>query len=130
VGFIRDLPHGLVDAFEATLQEATSADLLLHVVDASHPGYPEQIDQVMSVLQDIGAQDVPQWLIFNKIDALPPENQPHLLQDLYLHDGLALPRLFLSARSGLNLDGLRQRLLEQAQAHADSLLTLQAAHVT
>ncbi|MEK0432185.1 MAG: hypothetical protein RL700_392, partial [Pseudomonadota bacterium] len=99
-------------------------------VDASHPGYPEQIDQVMSVLQDIGAQDVPQWLIFNKIDALPAENQPHLLQDLYLHDGLALPRLFLSARSGLNLDGLRQRLLEQAQAHADSLLTLQAAHVT
>jgi hypothetical protein len=46
VGFIRDLPHGLVDAFEATLQEATSADLLLHVVDASHPNYPEQMAEV------------------------------------------------------------------------------------
>jgi GTP-binding protein HflX len=70
VGFIRDLPHGLVDAFEATLQEATSADLLLHVVDASHPSYPEQIAQVQSVLADIGASDVPQLLIFNKVDAL------------------------------------------------------------
>jgi GTP-binding protein HflX len=130
VGFIRDLPHGLVDAFEATLQEATSADLLLHVVDASHPGYPEQIEQVMSVLSDIGAQDVPQWLIFNKIDALPPENQPLLMQDLYVHDGQALPRLFLSARSGMNIDSLRQRLLKHALAHEDSLLTLQAAHVS
>ncbi|MCF8169842.1 MAG: GTPase HflX [Methylotenera sp.] len=130
VGFIRDLPHGLVDAFEATLQEATSADLLLHVVDASHPNYPEQIDQVMSVLQDIGAQDVPQWLIFNKIDALTPENQPQMLHDVYVHDGQAFPRLFLSAGTGFNLDGLRQRILQQAQAHADSLLTLQSAHVT
>ena len=60
VGFIRDLPHGLVDAFEATLQEATSADLLLHVVDASHPDHPEQIEQVMSVLHDIGASELPQ----------------------------------------------------------------------
>lgn len=130
VGFIRDLPHGLVDAFEATLQEATSADLLLHVVDASHPGYPEQIDQVMSVLQDIGAQDVPQWLIFNKTDALPPENQPLMLQDVYVHDGIAYPRLFVSAAKGFNLDGLRQRLLQQAQSHADFLLTLQPAHVS
>jgi len=130
VGFIRDLPHGLVDAFEATLQEATSADLLLHVVDASHPGYPEQIEQVMSVLQDIGAQDVPQWLIFNKTDALAPENQPLMLQDVYVHDGIAYPRLFVSAAKGFNLDGLRQRLLQQAQSHADFLLTLQPAHVS
>jgi GTP-binding protein HflX len=130
VGFIRDLPHGLVDAFEATLQEATSADLLLHVVDASHPGYPEQIEQVISVLQDIGAQDVPQWLIFNKTDALAPENQPLMLQDVYVHDGIAHPRLFVSAAKGFNLDGLRQRLLQQAQSHADFLLTLQPAHVS
>lgn len=130
VGFIRDLPHGLVDAFEATLQEATSADLLLHVVDASHPGYTEQVEQVMSVLQDIGAQDVPQWLIFNKTDALAPENQPLMLQDVYVHDGIAYPRLFVSAAKGFNLDGLRQRLLQQAQSHADFLLTLQPAHVS
>lgn len=121
VGFIRDLPHGLVDAFEATLQEATSADLLLHVVDASHPGYPEQIAQVQSVLADIGAADVPQLLIFNKIDALDDSQQPRLLQDVYMLDDLAVPRIFLSAQAGLNLDGLRQRLLLQAQAHAAAL---------
>ena len=124
VGFIRDLPHGLVDAFEATLQEATSADVLLHVVDASHPGYPEQIEQVMSVLKDIGASEVPQWLVFNKIDALPPEQLPRLMQDMYLYDGLAIPRIFLSASTGLNLDSLRQRLLQHAQQHTDERLTL------
>ena len=55
VGFIRDLPHGLVDAFQATLQEAIDADLLLHVVDASNPGFPEQMAQVQKVLNEIGA---------------------------------------------------------------------------
>jgi GTP-binding protein HflX len=127
VGFIRDLPHGLVDAFEATLQEATSADLLLHVVDASHPGYPEQIEQVMAVLNDIGASEVPQWLVFNKIDALPPEQLPRLMQDLYLWNGVTIPRIFISAQTGLNLDMLRQRLLDQAQQHDNSLLTLVSA---
>jgi GTP-binding protein HflX len=82
------------------------------------------------VLQDIGAQDVPQWLIFNKTDALAPENQPLMLQDVYVHDGIAHPRLFVSAAKGFNLDGLRQRLLKQAQSHADFLLTLQPAHVS
>ena len=114
VGFIRDLPHGLVDAFAATLQEATSADLLLHVVDCSHPDYPEQITQVQSVLEDIGAIDVPQLLVFNKVDALPSDQQPRLLQDVFIIDGVALPRIFLSARSGANLDILRQRLLHLA----------------
>ena len=127
VGFIRDLPHGLVNAFEATLQEATSADLLLHVVDASHPGYPEQITQVMSVLKDIGADTVPQWLIFNKIDALPPAQMPRLMQDMYLCDNQPVPRIFLSAQTGLNLDLLRQRLLDQAMQHDNSLLTLVSA---
>ena len=129
VGFIRDLPHGLVDAFEATLQEATSADLLLHVVDASHPGYPEQIQQVMSVLKDIGADEVPQWLIFNKMDALPEERQPGFIQDQYLFEGISIPRLFLSARSGLNLDNLRQRLLEHAHKHEENRLTLLTAEL-
>ena len=123
VGFIRDLPHGLVDAFEATLQEATAADLLLHVVDASHPSYPEQIAQVQSVLADIGAANVPQLLIFNKTDALEEAQRPRMLQDVYMLDGLAVPRLFLSAQSGFNLDSLRQRLLHHAQAHSHALLT-------
>ena len=62
VGFIRDLPHGLIEAFQATLQEAAQAQLLLHVVDASNPDHPEQIMQVMSVLKEIGADQVPQHL--------------------------------------------------------------------
>jgi len=114
VGFIRDLPHGLVDAFAATLQEATSADLLLHVVDCSHADYPEQIAQVQSVLADIGATDVAQLLVFNKVDALANDQQPRLLQDVFVVDGVAIPRIFVSAQTGANLDGLRQRLMETA----------------
>jgi len=114
VGFIRDLPHGLVDAFAATLQEAISADLLLHVVDCSHPDYPEQIVQVQSVLEDIGATDVAQLLVFNKVDALPSDQQPRMLQDVFIIDGLAVPRIFVSAQTGDNLDTLRQRLLQKA----------------
>jgi len=114
VGFIRDLPHGLVDAFAATLQEATSADLLLHVVDCSHADYPEQIAQVQLVLADIGATDVDQLLVFNKVDALANDQQPRLLQDVFVVDGVAIPRIFVSAQTGANLDGLRQRLMETA----------------
>jgi GTP-binding protein HflX len=114
VGFIRDLPHGLVDAFAATLQEATSADLLLHVVDCSHPDYPEQIVQVQSVLEDIGATDVPKLLVFNKVDALPSDQQHRIWQDIFIMDGLAVPRVFVSAQTGGNLDSLRQRLLQTA----------------
>ena len=110
VGFIRDLPHGLVDAFQATLQEAVDADLLLHVVDASNPGFPEQMAQVQKVLHEIGAADIPQLLVFNKLDALPSEQRPPSLQDQYDVDGQMLPRLFVSARSGEGLDALRSAL--------------------
>ncbi|MFL6661811.1 MAG: GTPase HflX, partial [Rhizobacter sp.] len=68
VGFIRDLPHKLVEAFEATLQEAADADLLLHVVDAASPLLTEQMSEVQRVLADIGAQGVPQVLVYNKFD--------------------------------------------------------------
>ena len=114
VGFIRDLPHTLVDAFEATLQEAAQADLLLHVVDASHPDWPEQLAQVQSVLADIGAAEVPQWLIFNKVDRLEPQNRPVNTEDVYEWDGRALPRVFLSAVTGEGMALLRQRLAEFA----------------
>ncbi len=110
VGFIRDLPHGLVEAFQATLQEATEADLLLHVVDAANPDFPEQMAEVAKVLAEIGAQDVPQLLVFNKADALPPERQPLALQDVYEVDGRPVPRAFVSARTGLGLGRLRQAL--------------------
>ena len=113
VGFIRDLPHGLIDAFQATLQEAADADLLLHVVDASNPNFPEQMNEVKRVLQEIGAKDVPQWLIFNKIDTIPPERQPLEMFDLYEVDGLPLKRLFVSAQSGQGVPMLRQMLAEE-----------------
>ena len=113
VGFIRDLPHGLIDAFQATLQEAADADLLLHVVDASNPNFPEQMNEVKRVLREIGAKDVPQWLIFNKIDTIPPERQPLEMFDLYEVDGVPLKRLFVSAQSGQSVPMLRQMLAEE-----------------
>ena len=113
VGFIRDLPHGLIDAFQATLQEAADADLLLHVVDASNPNFPEQMNEVKRVLREIGAEDVPQWLIFNKIDNIPPELQPLEMFDLYEIDGVPLKRLFVSAQSGQGVPLLRKMLAEE-----------------
>ena len=119
VGFIRDLPHGLVDAFQATLQEAIDADLLLHVVDAANPEFPQQIEQVMKVLQEIGADDIPQLLVFNKIDALAPDAQPLRMEDTYALDGVQVPRIFASARTLAGITPLRQQLAARAlQAHA------------
>jgi GTP-binding protein HflX len=122
VGFIRDLPHGLVDAFKATLQETIDADVLLHVVDASNPNFPEQIAQVQAVLREIGAQDVPQILVFNKIDALASDAQPVRLEDSYEIDGLQCPRLFLSARALTGLQGLRDHLSRLAAAGRTEVL--------
>jgi GTP-binding protein HflX len=116
VGFIRDLPHGLVDAFKATLQEAVDADLLLHVVDASNPHYPEQMDEVRSVLEEIGAADVPQLVIFNKLDAIEPERRPVRLKDHMEVGGQLLTRIFLSARTGEGLAELREELAQRAMA--------------
>ncbi|KAB7616422.1 GTPase HflX [Verminephrobacter sp. Larva24] len=116
VGFIRDLPHGLIDAFEATLQEAVDADLLLHVVDASNPDFPEQMAQVERVLHEIGAADIAQMLVFNKLDALPAQRRPLRLQDQYERAGQGLERWFVSARSGEGLDLLRQALAAKVLA--------------
>jgi GTPase len=110
VGFIRDLPHGLINAFQATLQEAVDADLLLHVVDAANPHHPEQIAEVQRVLQEIGAGDVPQLLVFNKLDALENGRQPLQLADMFELDGQPVPRIFASARSGQGLPALREQL--------------------
>ncbi len=114
VGFIRDLPHGLIEAFQATLQEAAQAQLLLHVVDASNPDHPEQIDQVQSVLREIGADQVPQLLVFNKIDALEPHQRPLQRRDHYQLEGRPIERIFVSAVSGEGLPLLRQALAERA----------------
>lgn len=118
VGFIRDLPHGLVDAFAATLQEAVDADLLLHVVDASNPAHPEQIASVMQVLQEIGADQTPQILVFNKLDAMDPATIPGLLADAMELDGQSVPRIYLSARSGEGVAALRGWLAQRVVAQA------------
>lgn len=122
VGFIRDLPHGLVDAFAATLQEAVDADLLLHVVDASNPAHPEQIASVMGVLKDIGADHVPQVLVFNKLDAMDPATIPSALVDLMELDGQSVPRIYVSARSGQGLAELRGMLADRVLAQAVDML--------
>lgn len=127
VGFIRDLPHGLVDAFAATLQEAVDADVLLHVVDAASPEHVLQMQQVCKVLDEIGAGDIAQILVFNKIDALSPQQIPSSVQDSYELHGRRMPRVFLSARTGQGLDGLRRLLAQRvmdspgftAVAHSD-----------
>lgn len=117
VGFIRHLPHQLVEAFHATLEETTGADLLLHVVDASAGERDGQMEQVQAVLQEIGAGQVPVLEVFNKIDALDAV-QPQIQRDA---QGLPV-RVWLSARDGdgleLLLQALRERLLpELYQAH-------------
>ena len=123
VGFIRDLPHGLIDAFAATLQEAADADLLLHVVDASSPDYFEQIEQVQRVLGEIGAGDVPQLLVFNKLDAMT-ENRPIQLCDMFalkepFEDSTrAVERVFVSAANGEGLPDLRRVLARRVAAQS------------
>jgi GTP-binding protein HflX len=116
VGFIRDLPHTLVEAFEATLQEAADADLLLHVVDAASPTLREQMTEVLRVLRSIGAADIPQLLVFNKSDQLPDWQSPPGLDEVELEAGLAVTRLFVSALSGQGLAELRGVLATAALA--------------
>jgi GTP-binding protein HflX len=104
VGFIRELPHQLVAAFRATLEETIHADLLLHVVDAASPVRMEQIEQVNAVLKEIGADHIPQILVWNKIDAAGLE--PGLERDEYDK----IRRVFISAQSGAGLDLLREAI--------------------
>lgn len=108
VGFVRELPHQLVAAFRATLEETIHSDLLLHVVDGSSPVRMEQIEQVNDVLREIGADHIPQILVWNKIDAA--DLQPGVERDEY--DKIS--RVFISARSGAGLDLLRDAIVEAA----------------
>ncbi len=113
VGFIRDLPHKLVEAFQATLSEAVQADLLLHVVDASSPNLQEQHDEVQRVLAEIGAELVPQVLVYNKIDQLDSACQPRNQVDVIeVSPDVHFPRVFVSALSGAGLDNLRDVIAE------------------
>ena len=116
VGFIKHLPHSLVESFRATLDEAAEADLLLHVVDAASPVRDEQIAEVDKVLAEIGAQDIPQVLVFNKIDlrGLPAGVE----RDEYGK----ISRVWVSAHTGVGLDQLRQALAEAAEEQVNSLV--------
>ena len=113
VGFIRDLPHTLIEAFRATLQEAADADLLLHVVDGASPELAEQIVEVERVLGEIGAASVAQIVVFNKLDRLTDTERPrNLVDSIELVGGRRVPRVFASARTGEGLEALRLRIAE------------------
>lgn len=123
VGFIRDLPHKLVEAFEATLQEAAEADLLLHVVDAASPYLDEQMKEVARVLTDIGADQVQQILVFNKCDKLEENQRPRAPADILEINGVRLQRVFVSALQNGGLDALR-KIISQLIQSADSELAV------
>ena len=123
VGFIRKLPHQLVESFKSTLDEVREADLLLHVVDISHPNFEEQIAVVKETLQEIGAGEKPVFLIFNKIDAysfiqkdeddLTPVTKENMTLDELKNSWIAkanTPCIFISARERINIDKLRKDL--------------------
>ncbi len=117
VGFVRDLPHQLVEAFRATLEETAAADLLLHVVDSAAPDRDEQIEQVQRVLAEIGADRVPQMMVFNKVDrgGLAPGVERDPCGNIH--------SVRLSATTGAGVDGLRQALVERIEAAERSAAT-------
>jgi GTP-binding protein HflX len=121
VGFIRDLPHKLVEAFEATLQEAADADLLLHVIDAASPLMAEQQAEVDRVLEEIGAGAVPQLLVHNKCDLLEDSLQPREPVDwIDAGAGVRRQRVFVSARTGDGLVALRKAIAEVVLARLNA----------
>ncbi len=107
VGFIRHLPHKLVESFRATLEESSNADLLLHVIDAHEPERDQQIEQVLAVLGEIGANELPMLEVYNKVD-LMEGIEPQIQRDA---DGKP-QRVWVSARDGLGLDLVRQAIAE------------------
>jgi GTPase len=125
VGFIRKLPHHLVESFKSTLDEVREADLLLHVVDISHPGFEDQIGIVNQTLQEIHAADKPTIVVFNKTDAysfipkeeddLSPRQKENLTLEELKNSWMArnnAPSIFISALKKQNIDGLRELLYE------------------
>ena len=123
VGFIRKLPTQLIESFKSTLDEVREADLLMHVVDISHPGFEEQIAVVKQTLQDIGAGDKPVYLVFNKIDAytyikkeeddLTPATRRNMSLEDMKKSWIAkanTPCIFISAVERINIDKLRSDL--------------------
>ena len=121
VGFIRKLPHGLVESFKATLEEVVQADLLLHVVDVSHPQADEQIAAVNSVLGELGAGDKPTMMVFNKVDQLNGGNTLTRLHELYPNS------VAISATMGTGIEGLLGEIGSQIRPERE-LLELKIPH--
>ncbi|MDE0085800.1 MAG: GTPase HflX [Candidatus Poribacteria bacterium] len=115
VGFIKKLPHQLVAAFKATLEEVTEADLLLHVVDISHPEAEAQIAAVDTVLQELDASDIPMVMVFNKIDQLEKEDQLHILKARYPE------AISISAQRGDGIETLTETLAQRFASHGAML---------
>lgn len=111
VGFIGDLPHSLVAAFAATLEETAQADILMQVVDITHPEYEQQMEDVNSVLTEIHANDIPQLIVYNKIDNLPVFNRPHGV--VRAADGRP-QAVYISVQDGSGMEDLRTVLAELA----------------
>ncbi|WP_167614162.1 GTPase HflX [Maribellus sediminis] len=125
VGFIRKLPHGLVESFKSTLDEVREADVLLHIVDISHPGFEEQIETVDGTLKEIEAGDKPTIYIFNKIDAfsydekdeddLTPKTKANFTLDEWKNSWMGkhnTPALFISAIEKENIEDFKEKLYE------------------
>lgn len=124
VGFISHLPHGLVEAFRATLEETASANLLLHVIDAANPAHPEFMEEVANVLEEIDASSVPQLQVFNKIDLIP-DCEPQLHRDA---DGKPA-RVWLSAKTGAGINLLQEAVAELlAGTLTNTTLVLEPQH--
>lgn len=121
VGFIKKLPHGLVESFKATLEEVVQADLLLHVVDASHPQADEQIAAVNSVLHELGAGDKPTMMVLNKVDQLSGDNPLGRLQELYPNS------VAISARTGQGVEELLAAISTQIRPERE-LVKLKIPH--
>jgi GTP-binding protein HflX len=105
VGFVRNLPHQLVEAFRSTLEEVEGSDVIVHVVDGSHPDPGSQLATVRDVIGDVGARDIPEIVVFNKADLVGDD-------DRLLLRGLAPDGIFVSARSGEGVEELRARIAE------------------
>jgi GTP-binding protein HflX len=117
VGFIRKLPHTLVECFKSTLDEIREADLLLHVVDISHPASHEQIEIVNSTLAEIGAGDKPMIMVYNKTDALPEEERLNIQESGVPEESEqpVVDRVFISALEKRNIEALREAVNEQVK---------------
>lgn len=124
VGFIRKLPHHLVESFKSTLDEIRESDLLLHIVDVSHPNYEEQMETVSRTLLEIGAGDKPVVIVFNKIDLYKHEENfleeetdktPQQLLEESIVGRIHVPAIFISAKKGTNIDKLKELVFEQVK---------------